>query len=65
MSDSLESTIETNAQGPAKVESDDISVQQHSLKDQIAADKHLTGKRATGKKGWGLRFAKMSPSGAV
>ena len=38
--------IEQNAAGPKQVSADGVTVQQHSLPDQIAADKYLAGKRA-------------------
>jgi hypothetical protein len=46
MADDLTSTIETNAAAPASVSADGVTVQQHSLADQIAADKHVSAKRA-------------------
>ena len=39
------------------------SMEQHSLKDQIAADRYLSSKRAAQKKGFGLRFARFIPPG--
>jgi hypothetical protein len=57
--------ISDNAQQPAKVSSDGVSVEQHSLADQIAADKYLASKNASRKKGLGIKFSKLSPSGAV
>lgn len=44
MADDLQDEIRKNASGPAKASGDAGSVEQHKLKDQIAADKHLTGK---------------------
>ena len=46
MAEELDSTIEQNAAGPKQVTADGVTVQQHSLADQIAADKYLAGKRA-------------------
>lgn len=37
----LASQIETNSALPAEVENDGFRAKQHSLRDQIAADKHL------------------------
>lgn len=42
MADSLENSIKTNAEGPERARGDAGEVEQHSLRDQIAADKHLT-----------------------
>jgi len=49
MAEELDSTIEQNAAGPKQVTADGVTVQQHSLADQIAADKYLAGKRAASK----------------
>jgi hypothetical protein len=63
MTDEL--NILENAQSPAKVTSDGVSVEQHPLADQIAADKYLASKAATQRKGLGIKFSKLSPSGTV
>lgn len=66
MSDSdLENAIEENAAGPKKVSGDAGSVEQHSLKDQIEADKYLAAKKAAQTKGLGIKLAKISPGGTV
>lgn len=46
MADDLENVIRDNASGPAKAMVDGTSVEQHSLSDQIAADKYLASKQA-------------------
>ena len=48
MSD-LEDTIRENAAGPAEAHGDSGGMKQHSLADQIAADKYLAGKTAVGR----------------
>jgi len=65
MTDTLDNTIKTNAEGPAKASGDAGSVEQHSLTDQIAADKHLASKKAARAKGLGIKLLKLSPSGSV
>jgi hypothetical protein len=40
-------------------------MKQHSLPDQIAADKYLAGKRAMASPGLGLKMAKIVPPGTV
>lgn len=65
MAEDLDNAIKTNAEGPAKASGDSGSVEQHSLPDQIAADKHLASKQAASGKGLGIRRIKLSPSGAV
>ena len=53
MADDLEDTIWENAQGPAKASGDSGSMEQHSLPDQIAADRYLESKKAARARGWG------------
>ena len=64
MADDLNNSILENAQSPAKVSSDGVSVEQHPLSEQIAADKYLASKNASQCKGLGLKFTKLSPPGA-
>ena len=65
MAEDLDNTIKTNAEGPAKASGDSGSVEQHSLPDQIAADKHLASKQAASGKGLGIRRIKLSPPGTA
>jgi len=46
MADDLKDTIKQNAQGPRQATADGVSAQQHSLTEQIEADKYLAGKEA-------------------
>ncbi len=61
----LEQAIRDNAAGPAKAAGDSGSVEQHSLKDQIEADRYLASKNAAKKPGLGIKFAKIVPPGSV
>jgi len=61
----VEQAIKQSAQGPAKASGDSGSVEQHGLADQIAADRYLESKSASRGKGIGIKFAKLSPPGAV
>ncbi len=64
----LTSDITDNAQGPAEARGDGVQVRQHSLPDQIAADRYLAGKGALAdstKKTFGIRFGRLVPPGAV
>lgn len=63
MADDLEQTIHENAAGPAKASGDSGSMEQHSLPDQIAADRYLEGKKATRRKGLGVSLKKLVPPG--
>ncbi len=49
MAEDLEDTIEQNATGPRQASADGVNVQQHSLPNQIAADKYLASKRTLSK----------------
>lgn len=64
MPDDLKDTIRENAKAPAKASGDAGSVEQHSLSEQIAADKYLASKDATSQPKRGLRFNKLVPPGA-
>jgi hypothetical protein len=61
---SLEQKIKDNASGPKSAESDGQKVEQHSIADQIAADRYLNSKQAVKKASSGLKISKMSASGA-
>ena len=47
MGEELDNSIKENAAGPRKASGDSGSVEQHSLADQIAADKYLESKQAS------------------
>ena len=64
LAENLEDTIRDNAQGPKRAQGDSGSVEQHDLKDQIAADRHLASKEAA-KKGLGVKMTKVVPPGAA
>lgn len=59
----LKDAILENAKGPKRVQGDSGSVEQHSLKDQIEAEKFLNSKKATQGSGLGIRLFKISPDG--
>lgn len=63
MADDLDSTIRENAQGPAKASGDAGSMEQHSLADQIEADRYLAAKKAARSKGLGIGLKKLVPPG--
>ena len=65
MAEELDSTIQQNAQGPESAEADGVKVKQHSLPDQIAADKYLASKAAMRKRNFGLRRVRIIPPGAT
>jgi hypothetical protein len=60
----LDQAIRDNAAGPARVQGDSGSVQQHSLKDQIEADRYLASKDAAKRPARALRLTRLIPPGA-
>ena len=66
MADELTEAIKTNAEGPWQASADGVSAQQHSLADQIAADKYLAGKAAVAKSpAKGFTRVKIVPPGTA
>lgn len=65
MADDLANTIKQNAEGPAEAHGDAGGMKQHSLPDQIAADKYLANKAALSSGSRGLRKLKIVPPGTV
>ncbi len=65
MADDLAHAICQNAEGPARVQGDAGSVEQHPLTDQIAADKYLASKAATKTRKRGLLFNQFVPPGTI
>jgi len=65
LADPLDAKISDNASGPRRASGDGGSIDQHSLPDQIAADKYLESKKASRSKGLGIKLAKISPGGST
>jgi len=63
MADNSE-TIKDNSQTPRRASGDSGSVEQHSIPDQIAADKYAESKAASRARHM-LRMGKISPGGAI
>ncbi len=63
--DKLDTAIQDNAAGPKSASSDGVSIEQHSIADQVAADKYLESKKASRVRGLGIKLAKISPGGTV
>ncbi|MCR4412467.1 MAG: hypothetical protein NUV77_08605 [Thermoguttaceae bacterium] len=63
MPESLDETIRENAQGPAEAHGDSGGMKQHSLRDQIEADRYLESKKAVKSKGLGIGMKKLVPPG--
>ena len=65
MPNELEQAIKDNAAGPKRTRGDSGEVEQHSLKDQIEADRYLNSKAAMKKKGLGIKMTKAVPPGTA
>jgi hypothetical protein len=63
MAEELANAILENAQGPAKASGDSGSMEQHTLPDQVAADRYLESKKAARGKGLGIKLKKLVPPG--
>jgi len=63
MGEDLDEQIRENAKQPRRASADGVEAEQHSLKDQIEADRYLESKNAM-KKGHGFRLTKLVPPGA-
>ena len=62
----IEQAIKDNATGPKQASGDAGSVEQHSLADQIAADKYLAAKDAAARNpAKGFTRVKIVPPGTV
>ncbi len=60
----ISESILKNASGPKSAEVDGQRVEQHSLQEQIEADRYLASKKAVKSRNSGLKITKMSHSGA-
>lgn len=60
----LSESIEESAQQPKRGVVDGVTFTQHSLKDQIEADKYLAAKNAATGKTRGLAFVQLRHPGA-
>lgn len=61
----LDQSIRENAHGPAEAHGDSGGMKQHSLPEQIEADRYLASKQAVKAKSRGVRFTKIAPPGAA
>ena len=59
--ESLQDAIRENAAGPKRAKGDSGEMEQHSLQDQIAADRYLASKDAAQRKGLPFRTTKLVP----
>ena len=61
----IEKSIKENAVGPKSAESDGQKVEQHSIADQIEADRYLNSKQAMKSRGLGIKISKLVPPGGA
>ena len=64
MAEGLEQSIRESAQAPKRAQGDSGSAEQHSLNEQIDADRYLASKEAGKKQRRGLRLSKLVPPGS-
>jgi len=64
MANDLEQTIKDNAAGPKRAQGDAGSIEQHSLKDQVEADRYLASKQVAANPAKAVRFTRLIPPGA-
>jgi hypothetical protein len=65
MAEDLKDAIKQNAEGPKQASADGVSTQQHSLEDQIEADKYLASKEATKNPAKAFARVKIVPPGTA
>jgi len=65
MTEDLQDAIKQNAEGPKQASADGVNVQQHSLADQIAADKYLEAKKARKNPSKAFTRVKIVPPGTA
>jgi len=65
MDDELKNAIKTNAKGPRQATADGVTIQQHSLKDQIAADQYLEQKAVAKNPARALTRVRIIPPGTA
>jgi len=68
MATDLQTDVTSNAQGPREARGDGVMVRQHSIPDQIAADRYLAAKELTTvstKRTFGIRMGRLIPPGAA
>ena len=65
MAEDLSDNIRDNAVQPAEASVDGQSAKQHSLRDQIEADRFLQSRQASRRKGLPIKILRLKPPGAV
>jgi len=63
-SSNLEQAIRDNAAGPKRAQGDAGSVEQHSLKDVVEADRYISSKEVASNPVKAVRFTRLVPPGA-
>jgi hypothetical protein len=65
VAEDLSDNIRDSAAQPAEASVDGQSAKQHSLRDQIAADRYLESRQASRRKGLSIKILRLRPPGAV
>ena len=63
--DQIEQAIVRNATGPQSAQADGVEVRQHSIADQIEADKYLASRKVAANPAKAFSRAKIVPPGTV
>ena len=63
-SSNLEQAIQDNAAGPKRAQGDAGRVEQHTLKDQIEADRYLASRQVAANPAKAVGFTRLVPPGA-
>lgn len=61
----IEDAIKENAAGPKRASSDSVTVEQHSLTEQIEADRYVRSKNAMSPGNLGFKRTKCIPPGSA
>lgn len=65
MPDEVQDDIEDAAQKPRRMRGDEGEIEEHSLPDQIEADRYLSAREAVKKQHRGLRFSVIQHPGTT
>ena len=65
MAEDIKDAIQQNAEGPSMARGDSGEVRQHTLEDQVKADKYLAANQGLQRNHGGIRMVKLQASGSV
>lgn len=65
MASETQAALKSNAAGPKSVSADGQTTTQHSIREQIEADRYVAATKASRRKGLGLVFSRIRLGGGV